>query len=200
MFSVTCQKVGKIMGNAVSLPFGKSVINRAGKSLQLHLRIMIALVLLFAVAFATPATPIVTKAAETATMNRRLLDDINDLRASQGLGSLQMDSSLISIASIRADEASSKWSHTRPNGQQGVDMISKDKWRGENLSYVIYPDYSGMDSEQYEAAEVMFDNLVASPTHYDNMVFDSFTRIGIASSVVDTSSGTRITTAYMFSN
>ena len=71
---------------------------------------------------------------------------------------------------------------------------------GENLSYVTFPDFNYSEEEQEEAAEVMFDNLVASPTHYDNMVFGSFTKVGIRTNVANTADGTRLTTAYLFSN
>ena len=87
---------------------------------------------------------------------------------------------------------------------QGVGDLSIDatlnSWRGENLSYVTYPEFGYTQAEQMAAADVMFDNLVASPTHYDNMVFGSFTKIGIRTSVLGTGDGTRLTTAYMFSS
>ena len=69
-------------------------------------------------------------------------------------------------------------------------MIPPDKWRGENLSYV-----TGTE-DVAEASKIMFDNLVASPTHYDNMVFNQFTKIGISSYVENG----KITVAYMFSS
>ncbi len=129
-------------------------------------------------------------AVDTNALNNKMLSSINGLRASLGLQALSMDSSLVSIANIRSQEASSKWSHTRPNGTQGADMIPPDKWRGENLSYV-----TGTE-DVAEASKIMFDNLVASPTHYDNMVFNQFTKIGISSYVENG----KITVAYMFSS
>jgi uncharacterized protein YkwD len=135
-----------------------------------------------------------------ARLNKAMLDKINGLRAQQGVGGLEIDDTLNSYAATRSVEAATKWSHTRPNGAQGCDMIPANKWRGENLSYVTYPDFGYSEAEQDEAAEVMFNNLVASPTHYDNMVFGSFTKIGIRTSVLDTGGGTRLTTAYMFSS
>ncbi|SKB97357.1 Uncharacterized conserved protein YkwD, contains CAP (CSP/antigen 5/PR1) domain [Lachnospiraceae bacterium] len=136
----------------------------------------------------------------SAVMNEKLLDDINALRKSKGLKALTMDSTLVSIADTRSAEASKKWSHERPNGEDGISMIDPKLWRGENLSYVLYPGYDGSDEDQDAAAEEMFDNLVASPTHYDNMVFGNFTKIGIATDITETEEGTKITTAYMFSS
>lgn len=137
---------------------------------------------------------------ELAALNSRLLQDINELRASVGLPALIMDGDLLAIAAVRSGEASALWSHTRPNGAQGCDMISSNKWRGENLSYVKYAAFNGTDGEQVTAADYMFANLKASPTHYDNMVFGSFTKIGIHTTKTTDGSGVKLTTAYMFSN
>ena len=139
-------------------------------------------------------------ASDASTVDSKMLSSINNLRAENGLPALTLDSSLVSIAETRSDEAAVLWSHTRPGGGKGADMISHDKWRGENLSYVTYSNYNGSDSEQASAAELMFTNLCNSPSHYDNMVFSSYTKIGIATSVTQTASGTKVTTAYMFSN
>lgn len=132
----------------------------------------------------------VSAAVDTNTLNNNMLQNINDLRASLGLNALRIDSSLISIANIRSDEAGEEWSHTRPNGEQGVEMIPADRWRGENLSNITETE------DVSEAARIMFDNLVESPDHYDNMVFEEFTRIGISSHVENG----KITVAYMFSS
>ena len=169
------------------------------KNLSSFIKALAAVIILSAFSLAFTGSGYVY-AADTTVVDNQMLAKINALRASQGLAALTIDPSLTSIAEIRADEASVKWSHTRPNGAQGVDMISSDKWRGENLSYVNYPGYTGSADEQNESADIMFDSLVASPTHYDNMVFDQFTKIGIATSVKNTAEGTRLTTAYMFSN
>lgn len=139
-------------------------------------------------------------ASDAITVDSQMLSSINSLRAQNGLPALSLDSSLVSIAETRSNEAAALWSHTRPNGQKGADMISRDKWRGENLSYVTYSNYTGSSSEQESAASLMFNNLCNSPSHYDNMVFSSYTKIGIATSVTQTAGGTKVTTAYMFSN
>lgn len=133
-------------------------------------------------------------------LNNLMLTKMNELRASVGVGPLAIDATLNSYAATRSVEATTKWSHTRPNGAQGCDMIPANKWRGENLSYVIIPNYGNSEAEQEEAAQIMFDNLVASPTHYDNMTYGSFTKVGIRTNVADTGDGTKLTTAYLFSN
>ncbi len=138
--------------------------------------------------------------SNVSILNNLMLQKMNSLRASVGVGSLSIDPTLNSYAATRSVEATTKWSHTRPNGAQGCDMIPANKWRGENLSYVTFPEFDYSEEEQEQAADVMFDNLVASPTHYDNMTFGSFTKVGIRTNVANTADGTRLTTAYLFSN
>ncbi|MCR5746986.1 MAG: CAP domain-containing protein [Lachnospiraceae bacterium] len=141
-----------------------------------------------------------TVTSNVAFLNNQMLSKINGLRESQGVADLALDATLNSYAAIRSEEAATKWSHTRPDGSQGYEMIAETKWRGENLSYIQYPGFSYSQADQAAAADVMFDNLVASPTHYDNMVFGSFTKIGIRTSVLGTGDGSKLTTAYMFSS
>lgn len=129
-------------------------------------------------------------------LNDLMLAYMNDLRDSVGVGQLSYDTTLNSYAGTRSVEATTKWSHTRPNGAQGCDMIPANKWRGENLSYVTLGGFDYSEEMQTEAADIMFKNLVASPTHYDNMTFDGFTKVGIRTNVA----GDKLTTAYMFSN
>lgn len=158
--------------------------------------------ILIAVVFAIH--PVSAEAAapvqDVTQLNAQLLNDINSLRASQGLPGLTLDAGLTAIAATRSQEASTVWSHTRPNGQQGISMLPSDKWRGENLSYVQYGSFTFTPSEQSSAASLMFANLKASPTHYKNMVFNNFTKIGIATTATNTASGIKLTTAYMFTN
>lgn len=129
-------------------------------------------------------------AVDINALNNKMISYINELRVSTGVEVLELDRDLIAAADIRSEEASANWSHTRPNGEQGVELISSDKWKGENLSRVKGTEDPG------KAAKVMFDDLVASPAHYDNMVFGDFTKIGISSYV----EGDKITVAYLFSN
>lgn len=140
------------------------------------------------------------RAENVNLVNTKFLSDINALRAANGLGALSIDAGLTQVAATRAQEASVTWSHTRPNGSQGVSMLPANKWRGENLSYVQYGSFTFTESEQLAAESLMFANLKASPTHYRNMVFGDFTKIGIFTCVTQTGSGYKLTTAFMFTN
>lgn len=98
--------------------------------------ITILAVLTVIVTTMAPASTMKAEAAtadQTMTMNARLLADINNLRAEQGLPALTLDNELNSFAAVRSEEITSLWSHTRPDGTSGCDMISSNKWRGENL-------------------------------------------------------------------
>ena len=109
-----------------------------------------------------------------AKQELQLVKEINNLRAKNGLAPLVMDKTLNSVATVRSEECSQMWSHTRPNGKQGVDAIPGNVWKGENLSMM-----EG-SADEYTTAE-MFRMLCESPTHLDNMLFDEFTRIGVHS-------------------
>ena len=110
----------------------------------------------------------------SAKQELQLVKEINNLRAKNGLAPLVMDKTLNSVATVRSEECSQMWSHTRPNGKQGVDAIPGNVWKGENLSMM-----EG-SADEYTTAE-MFRMLCESPTHLDNMLFDEFTRIGVHS-------------------
>ena len=110
----------------------------------------------------------------SAKQELQLVKEINNLRAKNGLAPLVMDKTLNSVATVRSEECSQMWSHTRPNGKQGVDAIPGNVWKGENLSMM-----EG-SADEYTTAE-MFRMLCESPTHLDNMLFEEFTRVGISS-------------------
>lgn len=164
--------------------------------------ITVLAVLTIIVTAMAPAAKMDAKAAtdQTSAMNAKLLADINNLRAEQGLPALTLDSELTSYAAVRSEEITSVWSYTRPNGTSGADMISSNKWRGENLSYITYGSFGFSDSEQNSAADSVFASLKASPSHYSNMVSGNYTKIGIYTYVTNTGSGIKLSTAYMFSN
>ena len=144
-------------------------------------------------------TPVSNTSSENNISNEItniLYAKINTLRNSVNLNSLNMDSSLTDIAVIRANEASYCWSHTRPNGEDSLNLIPKNKWAGENLSYINDDGNSSAD----DIASKMFTALVNSPSHYDNMVFNEFNNIGIYTYVSQDGDKIRYTSAYMFSS
>lgn len=98
----------------------------------------------------------------------KLLDDVNDERRAEGLSELQFNEELNEYAAIRAEECNTLWSHTRPNGEMGYELISDDKWRGENLA------------KNYDHADDVIEAWMDSPSHKDNILFEEFDECGIA--------------------
>lgn len=92
---------------------------------------------------------------------------INEIRAEAGLDSLTWDSNLETVASVRANEISKNFSHTRPNGKQWYTVNSKIQG-GENLAY-------GFDN-----ANDVVDAWMNSPTHKENILYDEFEKIAIS--------------------
>lgn len=129
--------------------------------------------------------------ANTEVMNEEMLNKINELRATHDLPALNVDTDLVSYAQIRANEITKKFSHTRPDGTEGLDIIPLSKnYAGENLSWHV------MDQGVDAAVEGTFTALVNSPSHLENMIAPEYTKIGIASVEFNG----RMYVAYMFSN
>lgn len=129
--------------------------------------------------------------ANTEVMNEEMLNKINELRATHDLPALNVDTDLVSYAQIRANEITKKFSHTRPDGTEGLDIIPLSRsYAGENLSWHV------MDQGVDAAVEGTFTALVNSPSHLENMIAPEYTKIGIASVEFNG----RMYVAYMFSN
>ena len=92
---------------------------------------------------------------------------VNEIREDVGLEPLEWDNNLETVANVRANEISEKFSHTRPNGRQWYTVNSKIQG-GENLAY-------GFDN-----AEDVVDAWMNSPTHRDNILYDDFERVAIS--------------------
>ena len=158
------------------------------KIMRLTASILIITIIIFII---TPQTIEASGEKDLDAMNVALLDNINALRIQKGAEPLNMDEDLTKIAMVRAKEVSSTWSHIRPDG---------DEWSGENLAYVKYAEYDYTDKELVSTADFMYENLAASPSHYDNMVFQNYDNIGIYTYVVSNEEGTKLLTAFMFSD
>lgn len=151
---------------------------------------------------AVPVEKELTKEEEAIdSINTHLLEMINELRAENKVGALKSDDFLVECADTRAVEATSFWSHTRPDGTDGLTLIPSNKWAGENLSFVIYDTFDYTEEECIKVAEKAFTELCNSPTHLDNMLFSKFKTIGISTYVSATKDGRiKLCSAYMFSN
>ena len=99
----------------------------------------------------------------------QLLNDINAYRVANGLGTLTLDSRLNSSAFVRAQEASTYWSHTRPDGSHWSTSLTfktrKNAPVGENLGC--------------QASTYVLDQWKNSPSHNQALLTGTFTRCGI---------------------
>lgn len=97
---------------------------------------------------------------------------VNDLREDAGLDSLKWDSNLESTSSVRSQECSISFSHTRPNGKAWYTVNSNIQG-GENLAF-------GFDD-----AKSATDAWMNSPTHKENILYPDFEKVAISVYVTD---------------
>lgn len=97
---------------------------------------------------------------------------VNDQREAAGLSSLTWNGNLESVASVRAEEASVSFSHTRPNGKAWYS-VNSNIMAGENLAYGFNDAGSALNA------------WMNSPTHKENILWPEFTEIAIAVYVTD---------------
>ena len=100
---------------------------------------------------------------------------VNEQRAAAGLGSLSWDANLESTSSVRSQECSVSFSHTRPNGKAWYTVNSSIQG-GENLAFGF--DDAGSATEAW----------MNSPTHRENILYPDFEKVAI--SVYETDDGT----------
>ena len=105
-------------------------------------------------------------------LSKEIFDLCNKEREAQGVPKLEWDDDLASCALERAEEASLKWSHTRPDGTEWW-TIDKDIAYGENLA------------RGYEIPKDCVDAWMESPAHKENVLDSEFKKVGIASYVTE---------------
>ena len=129
-----------------------------------------ALILVLVVLFTTFAGALADKSSD-------VLDLVNKERKAAGLKTVKLNDDLNRVAELRAAEIVEKWSHTRPNGEEWKTAFSEAgvsaSYRGENLA-----------KGQYSADKVV-DDWMDSEGHRDNILNKKFTKMGVASVVID---------------
>ena len=93
---------------------------------------------------------------------------INEYRTQNGLNVLEINNELCFYSSIRVEEIKTVWSHTRPEGSNGYDLIPQDRYAGENLA------------RKFQVPDKVFNAWINSPSHLANIVNVNYTQIGIA--------------------
>ena len=102
-----------------------------------------------------------------------LVAELNAGRSGAGLPELSLDGYLSGIAYLRAMEASSSWSHTRPDGRSYTSALSDYGYGyGAVAELMVYVPGSG------DAASVAA-KWLNSKSHSENILSDSFTTAGV---------------------
>jgi len=131
---------------------------------------MAALVLVLVVLFITLASALADKSSD-------VLDLVNEQRKAAGLKTLSLNDDLNRVAQLRANEIAENWSHTRPNGEAWKTAFAEEgvsaSYRGENLA-----------KGQYSADKVV-EAWMDSEGHRDNILNKKFSKMGVASVVID---------------
>ena len=133
--------------------------------------------------FTPPVIPLVTSVPTAVagislvSVEADFINRINAERAATGLPSLIVDLNLMDIARLRSIDMASRgyFGHTNPEGQSAFTLLDQGgipySWAGENLArnnYILQ-----------ETVTVAVTDLMASPSHRDNILSSWYTRIGV---------------------
>ena len=100
-----------------------------------------------------------------------LLKQINQKRTVNGLSTLSYSADLQASADIRAKESVKNFSHLRPDGRGCETAVTVDYTvTGENLIQV---------TSEFATADIMMDTWMNSPTHRNNILLASFTKMAV---------------------
>ena len=100
-----------------------------------------------------------------------LLKQINQKRTANGLSALSYSADLQASADTRAKESVQNFSHLRPDGRGCETAVTVDYTvTGENLIQV---------TSEFATADIMMDTWMNSPTHRNNILLASFTKMAV---------------------
>lgn len=92
---------------------------------------------------------------------------MNQVRVQNGLAVLVWNTALEHAAQVRAKEAATKWSHTRPDGSD-FWTVDPEVQYGENLA------------KNYKTADKAYEAWMKSPTHAENIMDAKYRTVAIA--------------------
>ena len=113
------------------------------------------------------------------TIENRVFELVNDLRADLSLAPVERNAVLADAANIRAIETEESFSHTRPNGENPFSVLEEEGTRysyqmvGENLAMATF-----IDDEDY-MSELIMEGWIDSEGHYQTMITPEYNEIGI---------------------
>ena len=112
-----------------------------------------------------------TTALSLDNLAAELLKQINQKRTANGLSMLSYSADLQASADIRAKESVQNFSHLRPDGRGCETAVTVDYTvTGENLIQV---------TSEFATADIMMDTWMNSPTHRNNILLPSFTKMAV---------------------
>lgn len=109
-----------------------------------------------------------------AEMKQEIVNRINAERARIGLHELKVSPKVMQAAQIRADECTTLFSHTRPNGKS-FNTVFKDVNLASSGGEII--------GEGFSTAQSVVNAWIASPGHYKDMVDSRYNCIGVGISI-----------------
>jgi uncharacterized protein YkwD len=115
--------------------------------------------------------------ASLAPLEADLTSHLNAERVAAGLPPLAIDANLVAIGRVRSQDMAARgyFSHASPEGQSAFTLLDQwgvpYSWAGENLARNNYP--------LQEAVAVAIGDLMASPSHRDNILSPNYTRVGV---------------------
>lgn len=96
-----------------------------------------------------------------------VIEKLNQLRSEKGVEPLEVDDKLMETAMRRAAECATFYDHMRPDGSSTFSIFPPESYKGENIA---------VGQRTPEKVMVSWEN---SLSHYDNMINDSFTSVGV---------------------
>ncbi|HIR26862.1 MAG TPA: Ig-like domain-containing protein [Candidatus Choladousia intestinigallinarum] len=100
-------------------------------------------------------------------MANEIVNIVNQERSAAGLSTLTQTGDLQNLAMIRAMESALYFSHTRPDGTRGLDIMGTSGTRAENISV------------GFTSAASAMNGWMNSPGHRANILNDSVSQIGV---------------------
>ncbi len=113
---------------------------------------------------------------------KRMLDLHNQTRTERGLGPLCLSPILTRLARARSEDMLERdyFSHYTPDGTTVMDQIERLGNDGPNGYYLAGENLArGGDGTDTDTPEYMFDGLMHSPGHRENILREEFTEVGI---------------------
>ena len=121
----------------------------------------------------TTVSVVIETEAPSPSFSYSIYEEINEYRTSLGLYPLEFNSELSKISTVRAEEASVYWSHTRPDGR-GFHTVFEDYNKFNNIAVAeILAKVGAKDAKRTVTG------WINSPKHHAVLITEKYTEIGI---------------------